>query len=330
MPRFGSIGLDIGGTKTLLCLFNDKFQCKQSILFKTDAGRGKTHFDRLLMNAFRNLLKKANHMGIKVRATGVGCAGHIDYKKHALVTSPNIPFLSRYPLVQKLHNAGRGPVFLGNDVHMGLYGEHQLGAAKGMRHVLGIFVGTGIGGAMIIDGKLHLGASGCAGDIGHYMIQPFGPLGGSERMGVLDDVASRTAIAAAAAAYAAKQWAPNLLRMAGTDLGKIRSHVLSKAIRAGDKQIEELIRSRGRIIGIALSNLIDFVNPDMVVLGGGLVDDLPLLMGKEIAAGIREHSTAMALKKLRVVNTKLKEYAVAAGAAKMAWDTVNATGDPIA
>jgi glucokinase len=203
---------------------------------------------------------------------------------------------------------------------MGLYGEHQLGAAVGARNVLGVFLGTGIGGAMIIDGKLHLGTGGVAGDIGHYLVQPFGPLGGSERQGVLDDFASRTAIAATAAAYASKQWAPHLLEMAGTDLANMRSHTLAKAISKGDKPIEDLIRSRARIVGIVLSNLIDFINPDMVVLGGGLVEKMTHLIHKEVEAGIRDHTTPEALEGFKVVTSKLLGQAVATGAAKMAWD----------
>src|SRR5207253_1874728 len=132
-----------------------------------------------------------------------------------------------------------------------------------------VFIGTGIGGAIAIDGRLYFGASGHAGDIGHYLVQPFGPLAGSERQGVLDGVSSRIAIAGEAAVLAAKQWAPHLLKSAGTDVLNIKSKSLAKAIKSGDKAIEELVRSRVQIIGIILSNLVDFLNPELVLIGGG-------------------------------------------------------------
>src|SRR5207248_8764414 len=128
-----------------------------------------------------------------------------------------------------------GEVTLYNDVHAAMYGELKLGSASGCKHVLGVFIGTGIGGAIVSNGKLHLGASGQAGNIGHYLLQPYGPLAGSERHGILDDVASRISIAGAAATFAAKHWAPHLLKDAGTDVRHIKSSALAAAIRDGDK-----------------------------------------------------------------------------------------------
>src|SRR5205814_1713198 len=124
----------------------------------------------------------------------------------------------------------------------------------------------------------HLGANGHAGDIGHYLIQPWGSAAGSDRIGILDDVASRVAIAGDAAAIAAKHSAPHLLKEAGTDVADIKSSELAEAVEKGDKAIENLVRSRAKIVGIVLSNLVDFINPDTVVLGGGLVDAMPELI----------------------------------------------------
>ena len=320
MGNYSSIGIDLGGTKTRTTLFDHKFRVLETVKFKTEPGRGISRFERRLNEALKTLLRKAKSGELAVPVLGIGCAGRIDSKAMQVRDSLNVPFLKEYPMGAKLAKLTGAQVFIGNDVHMGLYGEHQLGAAIGLQHVIGVFLGTGIGGALIMNGKLFLGAGGYAGDIGHYLVQPLGPLGGSERQGVLDDFASRTAIAAAAAAFAAKQWAPELLKMAGTDLANIRTSVLAQSIKKGDKQIEELVRSRARIIGIVLSNMVDFINPEMVVIGGGLVEEMPGLILKEVEAGIREHSTAAALENQKVATVKLGDQAVTAGAAKMAWD----------
>jgi glucokinase len=320
MLQHAIIGLDVGGTKTLAVLFDDKFKVIAESRFHTEPALGARTFEKRLSKAFTELLAAARDQRKLVVGTGVGCSGNIHPETMELQLSPHIPFLTEFPLRQKISQWTRTEVCLGNDVQLGLYGEHQLGAAQGSSHAIGIFIGTGIGGAMIINGRLHTGANGVAGDIGHYLVQPLGPLGGSLRQGCLDNVASRTAISAEAAVYASRQWAPNLMAMAGTDLAKIRSKTLARAIKAGDKQLEELVRSRAGIIGIVLSNLVDFINPDTIVLGGGLVEEMPNLVLNAVTTGIQEHSTPAAFKKLRVVVTKLKAHAVASGAAKMAWD----------
>jgi glucokinase len=194
--------------------------------------------------------------------------------------------------------------------------------------VLGIFLGTGLGGALIIDGRPFLGAKGHAGNIGHYLLEALGPLAGSTRHGVLDDMVGRTAIAGAAASLAAKHLAPHLLESVGTEVSKIRSGELAEAIEKGDESIEELIRSRMRLLGIALSNMVDFLTPEMIVLGGGMTEAMPELVRQEVQMGIADHATARARDELRVVVAKLGSHAVTTGAAKWAMDQQLST-DPI-
>jgi glucokinase len=207
-----------------------------------------------------------------------------------------------------------------NDVHAALYGELKVGKAVDCKDAVAIFIGTGIGGAVAIDGKLHFGASGEAGNIGHYLLHAFGPLAGSERHGVLDDFASRLSIAGTAATFAAKGWAPHLLESIGTDVTNIKSSALADAMRSGDKAIEELVRSRMQIVGIVLSNIVDFLSPEIIVLGGGVTDVMPELVCAEVTAGIQAHSTVGSLHGLKVVTAKHAGLAVTIGAAKFAMD----------
>ena len=319
MTQRAVIGIDIGGTKTLCALFDDDFRIVEEIKIKTHAHKGEEAFTASFLESVGSLVEAAARKRLSVTAVGVGCAGCADPDKGTMRSCPNVGFLQGYPLRKRLRKITGASVWVANDVQAGLYGEHQLGAAAGLKHVIGIFVGTGIGGALIIDGKLHVGATGYAGDIGNYLLHTIGPLGGWQREGVLDDVASRTAIAGDAAVLAAKRLAPHLQANAGTDVAKIRSGDLADAIENGDKAIDELVRSRARILGVALSNIVDFINPEMVVLGGGLVDAMPDLMVEEIATGIENH-VSPAAKKLKVVAAALKDHAVTVGAAKLALD----------
>lgn len=317
----GSIGIDIGGTKSLFALFDEKFALIEEIKEKTHADKGRGRAFRSMFRAsVERLLKDAAKRKIDVRAIGVGCAGLVDYDSATVRVSPNVSFLKNFKFRDALATVTKVKVFAANDVQAGLYGEHRLGAAKGSRHAIGIFIGTGIGGALIVDGKLYRGANGVAGDIGNYLLHAMGPLAGSAREGVLDDVASRTAIAGDAATLAAKRWAPKLRAQVGTDVDNIKSSDLAKAIAHGDKAVEKLVRSRARVVGIALSNLVDFINPEVLVLGGGLVEAMPKLVRNEIAKGIEAHSTRLAFKGLRVRVASLGNHAVTTGAAKLALD----------
>jgi glucokinase len=205
----------------------------------------------------------------------------------------------------------------------GLYGEMRLGAARKSRHVIGVFLGTGVGGALAIDGRLHLGASGRAGDIGNYLLHTVDVSTEGRRKQVLDGVASRTAIAGDAAILAAKRRSPALREAAGTDVQDITSGSIAKAIRKGDKVLEELVKSRVSVAGAALSNLVDFLNPDMVVLGGGLVEAMPGLIKREIRKSIDAHATPKAAKAVTVEVAELRNHAGTTGAACLAVDMLS-------
>jgi glucokinase len=328
VDAFGAtIGIDLGGTKTLFALFDARFRVVEKVKVRTRADKGEKYFTRVLEEHLETLLAAADKKKLRPVAVGMGCAGFIDPDSGRLLASPNIPFLSDVPLKERLARFTGLPVTVANDVHAGLYGEAHLGAAVGCDNVIGIFVGTGVGGAVMIGRRLHVGASGAGGEIGHFLVDPMGPLAGSGRLGTLDDVVSRNAISAAAAALALKQWAPFLYRNAGTDMKDITSGNLARSVRGGDKHVEELVRSRSRILGIVMANLANFLSPDMIVLGGGLVEAMPRLIVAEAEKALREFTIPPVAKRLRVAASKLKGFAVAAGAAKMAFDLLAVMGD---
>jgi glucokinase len=266
-----------------------------------------------------SLIKKSNKAGRKVESIGVGCSGYVN-PDGSIKDSANIPFLKGYSFRSVIARQTGANVFTTNDAAAGLYGEHQLGAAVGRNHVIGIFIGTGIGGALMFDGKLYRGANGSAGDIGHYVLHPLNSSGDSEGPDVLDDIASRTAIADEAAKLAVRKRAPHLLKAVGKHLDKISSGDLAEAIAKGDERIEKLVRKRCHVLGIALSNIVDFLNPEMIVLGGGLTEAIPDLVRNEVKAGIREHTKRESKESLEIVVAKLKDHAITTGAAKLAVD----------
>jgi len=315
------IGIDIGGTKSLFALFDEGFEVLAEEKFRTHQEKGGVRaFTKRVATCVKHLMTEARARDLRIKAVGVGCAGDIDMREGAVRVSPNLPFLTGYSFRRPLERLTGAKVFVGHDVQTALYGEFRLGAARKARHIIGIWIGTGIGGAVILDGRLFLGASGAAGDIGNYLLHAVDVSQEIPRKEVLDSVASRTAIAAEAASLAARHHALVLRKLSGTDVTDIKSGDLAEAIRRGDKPIERLVRSRARVVGAVISNLVDFLNPDMVVLGGGLVEAIPELMRREVKKSILAHASPRAAKALQVKVARLHNHAVTGGAAKLAVD----------
>jgi glucokinase len=318
MPETATIGVDIGGTKTLCVLANSKGRVLQEIKFKTEPAKGCDTLLRKLITTARSLCKTARSRKVQVLGIGVGCAGQVNRKKALIETAPNILCLEGLQLGKVLDRGLGLPTVLENDVRIGLWGEHQAGVAQGCSHVLGVFFGTGVGSAAIINGALYDGASGVGGQVGGLLAQPVGGPEAAQSHGIIDRIAGKSAIAAEAAQMAAKNWAPYLHANIGADLTKIGWGVLAKAIKHGDRRIEEMIAARMQVVGIALSNVVNFLNPELLVLGGGLVEQMPKLVQRELERGLRQHLSPEVSKALRVRRGDLGGQAVALGAALMA------------
>lgn len=316
-----TIGIDIGGTKSLYALFDSSFEVLAEEKLQTHPDKGGVRaFTTALGVTMRKLMREAARRGLTVMYVGVGCAGDIDSKRGVIRVSPNLSILNGYPLRDKLERLSKARVFVGHDVQAALYGELKRGAARKGRHVIGVWLGTGVGGALVLNRKLHLGVSGQAGDLGNYLLHAVDVSQELPRKEVLDNVASRTAIAGDAAALSASHRAPMLRKLAGTDVREIRASSLANAIKQGDKAIQKLVSSRASVVGAALSNLVDFLNPDMIVLGGGLVEAMPALMRRKIKNAIDAHCAPKAARALTVRVAELGDHAGTVGAASLAVD----------
>ncbi len=312
------IGIDLGGTKTLVALLDHKFRIVSKIKSKTKIHSGRKIFIKSISENIHSLAKEAKISIARIASIGIGCPGIIDTKNGVVLSSPNIPFLNHFPLANELKKATHLPVIIENDVNTGLYGEHQLGAAQGYRNVIGIFIGTGIGGGLIFNNELYRGSTGAAGEIGHMLLDPLGPLCGCGQHGCIEAMAGRLGIASEAALIAARQKAPFLYKETGADITKIKSNTLRKAIEAGDTDIEKLICEKARLVGLVMANLVNLLNPDLFVLGGGVVEALSKIIIKEAQQTMREHAMKPIVRHVRVKAALLKDDAIIIGAAKLA------------
>jgi glucokinase len=315
------IGIDIGGTKTLCALFDQKFRLIEEVKFKTDPVEGRRTFVHQITKAIKHLLRAAREHKLDVLGAGGAIAAKVDNKRGLIKSAPNILCLEDFSMRNLFNRQFGFDIVLGNDVQWGLYGEHQFGAAIGCDHVIGVFLGTGVGGAVIFNSRLHEGASGFGGQVGSILTFGLGHSNGDDSYGMINELASKPAVAGAALGLGAKQWAPYLYRTVGTDLAKVSWGALAKSIRHGDVRIRQLLTGRLRALGVALSSVVNFANPNMLVLGGGMTEQMPKLVLHAVERGLRDYLLPEVSRALKIRAARLENRAGVYGAGKRAFES---------
>jgi glucokinase len=311
------IGFDLGGTKMMAAVLDKQFNIIATRRKKTKDGKGASPSVARIIETIQEVLQTAHVKHHQLGTIGVGCPGVLDLDDGVVLQAPNIRWRN-VPLRKELEKIFGCPAALANDVDAGTFGEYRFGAAQGARCVLGVFPGTGIGGACIYDGRLIRGRIHSCMEIGHIHMQPKGRLCGCGRRGCLETVASRLAISAEAAEAAYRGQAPHLMEATGTDLSSIRSGALASAIDAGDRAVEAIVRHAAKDLGIAVASVVNLLAPDIVVLGGGLMEAMPNLYLQEVRAAIKKQAMKPFTKSLKVVPAKLGDDAGILGAAALA------------
>jgi glucokinase len=215
------------------------------------------------------LLREVHGKAPRALAVCAAAAGLVAGDEGRVVVAPNIPGFRDVPLAAALSDSLGLPAFVENDASAAALGEYRFGAARGVRHLLHATLGTGIGGGIVIDGRLYRGAKGFAGEIGHIIVDPSGPRCGCGARGCLEALASGVAFADRARRLVESGKAPILAEMtAGRDP---TGEDLLAAARAGDLAAEAEIRNGGHLLGLGLASLLNVLNPDMLTLSGGLL-----------------------------------------------------------
>jgi len=316
------VGVDLGGTKMLGIIFDQDFVPQGRNRVKTKAQGGEQVGIERMITLIQGAMDVAEVTIDQIAGIGVGCPGPVNPDTGIVLEMPNLGWKNT-PIRQEITKAFGCPVIVINDVDAGIYAEYRFGAAKDAHCAIGIFPGTGIGGGCIYKGDIVRGKTGSCMEIGHIPVVENGALCGCGQQGCLEAVAGRLAISAAAAAAAHRGEAPHLLADAGTDLSNIRSGVLAASIKAGDASVERIVRSAAKRIGLTAAGLVNLLAPDVIVLGGGLVEALPKLFRQEVEEATRDRVMPAYRDSFRVVVAKLGDDATAIGAS--AWAEHNIT-----
>jgi glucokinase len=280
------VGFDLGGAKMLAVLFDREFRPIARQRKRTDGQTGPEAGMKRIIALIETLLGEAKVEPKQVQGIGMGCPGPLDLDRGIVLEMPNLGW-KKTRLKAALGAAFGCPIVLANDVDAGVYGEYRFGAARGARCVVGVFAGTGIGGGAVYEGKILRGRRGSCLEIGHIPVLRDGPLCGCGRRGCLEAIAGRLAIAAEVSKATLRGEAPYVMRKVGSEVAEIRSRILADAIAAGDTVVEAIVREAARLIGWSTAGVVNVLAPDVVLLGGGLVEDMPKLFRGEIEAALR-------------------------------------------
>jgi glucokinase len=312
------VGVDLGGTKILAGVFKRSFECVGSSKVSTKSQRGVDAVIERIARCIKDAVDEADLSLKQVAGVGVGAPGAVDFSEGRVIFAPNMEGWKDVPLKKSLEKILDVPVFVENDGNICALGVHVAELKAKPKNLVGIFVGTGIGGGLIVNGELYSGFNHTAGEIGHMVVDLNGPKCGCGNKGCWEALASRTAIFQQIKAGVKDGQKTILTEMLGDDLADLRSGDLRKAIRRGDKFVDKIIEGAAEYLGIGIANLVNILGPEVVVLGGGVIEALADEMMSVIVETAQDYVMPGTMKGVEIIASKLGDNAGITGAAVLA------------
>ena len=314
-----ALGIDLGGTKTLAAVVDvTTGEVIASERKRTNAAKGQEYVSQRIIELSTAALEAAKlPPDAGIIAVGIGAAGQIDRKNGVVVDAPNLG-VKDMPMRDILRKQFGKPVAVGNDVEVAALGEYLYGSGRGYSTFVVIFVGTGIGAGIVQNGRLYSGFTGTAGEVGHMIIQAGGRICGCGGRGCLEAYASRTAITKAIMAEIHHGRDSILASDVEFQLKEgetiIRSGLLADALNHGDALVTEIITEAADYLGYGLGSVMNFYNPECIILGGGVIEAIDLLFERAVH---RARITALSEpgRKTNIIRTKLGDFSGVVGAA---------------
>lgn len=311
------VGVDLGGTKILAGIFDDKLECLGRSKKSTKSQRGADAVVERVAATVRDAIDECDLNIKQVRGVGIGAPGACDPETGTVLFAPNLVW-KNYPLKKELEKQLGVPVFVDNDCTVQTLGVYEKELKGRPRSLVGIFLGTGIGAGIIIDGRPFAGFNHTSGEIGHMVLEVGGPKCGCGNRGCFEALASRTAIFKRLEAAVKEGQKTVLTDMLGPGLDDMRSGDLRKAIKRGDKLVEKVVEDAAEYTGIAVANIINFLNPEVVVVGGGVMDALEEDMLAVIIETAHDYAMTGTHDGIEIIASKLGDDAGITGGAVMA------------
>jgi len=311
------LGIDLGGTKVMAAVLDPAGRIISRARAKTRGWRDDEEVFSTIAGVGHRAIEHADIDIGSIAAVGIGSPGPIDFDTGYIIETANLKF-KNFPLGPRIAEEFSRPTIIENDVNAAIYGEFKAGAALGANDVLGVFVGTGIGGGLILNGALYRGFGKGAGEIGHMIVKAGGPRCGCGNRGCLEAVASRTAInrdirkaiAEGHRSIAAKELTKKNDVLSGKDL--------KSAYDSNDELVKKTVQRAAKYIGLGIGSLLNVLGSERVVLGGGVIEAFGDDFIKRIDETARDIAFEVNSKGVKIVRAQLGDDAGVIGAAMLA------------
>jgi len=306
------LAIDLGGTKIITAIFSGgQVIAKERCL--TLADEGKQSVINRLLSSIDYILSLENIDSSQLGSISIAAAGAIDFERGLITLSPNLPGWHDVLLRDIVKEKYKVNTLLLNDASAAALGEHRFGVGRGVSNLILLTIGTGIGGGIIINGRLYNGPSGSAGEIGHMTIDVNGPKDRCGNIGCLETLASGTAMAREAKRRIAQGERSSLVDMVAGKIEDITAEKIGVAAQNGDTLALDVIAEAGTYLGVGMVNLVNIFNPEMIVVGGGVANlgDLLLDPARQV---VRERAVQIAARAVRIVTAQRGDEAGVCGA----------------
>jgi glucokinase len=315
------VAIDLGGSKIAAAIISPEYKILAREYHPTLASEGVASVINRIVSAVKQITDSTDTALSQTCGISIAAAGAIDHKRGMVTLSPNLPGWRDVPLRGIIQESLGSRTWLVNDANAAALGEHYLGAGRGVNDLIYLTVGTGIGGAIITNGRLYTGACGSAGEIGHMTIDTNGPRCECGNVGCLETLASGKAIAREAVRRIGSGERSSLAELVNGKIADITAREVAIAARQGDPLAGSVINNAAAYLGVGMVNLVNIFNPEMIIVGGGLASmgDLLLNPARQV---VRERAFLVSSAAVRIVTTELGHDAGLLGAARFAFKQV--------
>ncbi|MCC6425543.1 MAG: ROK family protein [Phycisphaerales bacterium] len=309
------VGIDLGGTNMQIGVLSPDQKLAGESKRKTKADEGADAIISRMIGGIEEACAAAKVTLRDLVAVGVGAPGAVDPEDGVVLEAVNLRW-DDVPLASILSKRLGVPVFLDNDVNVAVYGEYRMGAGQGSKQLLGVWVGTGIGGGLILNDALYYGSFMTAGEIGHTILMPGNPPGSRS----LEHNCSRTAVVDRLVRLMKSNRKSILMKLSEGDYDNIKSKTIAEAYKRKDELTVEVIEDTAQMLGTAIANVVTLLSLERVVVGGGLTEALGSSWVELVKKQVRKIAFPDRAKKVDVVESQLMDHAGVYGAGMIAMD----------
>lgn len=312
MSESYNICLDVGGTKVLGAIFNEKKEIVYRLKKKSkEQGDSTQNVEKVIISVVEEMIEESGIKKKDIHAISSSAPGVIDQNTGVVLFTPNLPWRN-YDIRSSMEKKFGIPFYIGNDVNLGVLGEYKYGVAWGYKNVVGFFVGTGMGGGLILNGELYTGNQFKGAEYGHMILDPEGPLCNCGQRGCLEAFSSKQGMSA----YIRQQVSRGRESMMADAVseGVFRSKALKKALAAKDPVAMEAVDRACHYLAIATGNMINTISPDLVIYGGGIIEAMGDLFLSKILAEVDRYCMTAIRPTVDIKNAALGDDSVIYGA----------------